>query len=131
MSNAEAIVREFCTIVSKRDVELVRPLLGDDVVYHNVGMEPSNGLADVLANLEGQWAMFDVYEFDVLNLSVSDDVVLTERVDTIGSNGARWPLPVMGTFVVADGKITAWRDYFDSALIGKLMAGEDVSSLVP
>jgi limonene-1,2-epoxide hydrolase len=131
MANAEAIVREFCTVVSKRDVELVRPLFGDGVVYHNVGMEPSAGLADVLANLEGQWAMFDVYEFEIVHLSVSGDTVLTERVDTIGSGGARWPLPVMGAFDVEDGKITAWRDYFDAALIGKLMAGEDVSSLVP
>lgn len=131
MSNAEAIVREFCTVVSKRDVALVRPLFGDGVVYHNVGMVPSAGLADVLANLEGQWAMFDVYEFEILNLSVSGNTVLTERVDTIGSGGARWPLPVMGAFFVDDGKITAWRDYFDSALIGKLMAGEDVADLVP
>jgi limonene-1,2-epoxide hydrolase len=100
-------------------------------VYHNVGMAASTGLADVLANIEGQWAMFDVYEFDILNLSVSGDVVLTERVDTIGGGGARWPLPVMGTFVVTDGKISAWRDYFDSALIGKLMGGEDVTGLVP
>jgi limonene-1,2-epoxide hydrolase len=131
MASPEAVVREFCTVVSKRDIELVRPLLGDAIVYHNVGMEPSRGLVDVLANLEGQWGMFDVYEFRIVNLSVDGDVVLTERVDTIGSGGARWPLPVMGAFVVEDGTIIAWRDYFDSALIGKLMAGEDVGTLVP
>ena len=131
MSSPEAIVREFCTVVSKRDVDLVRPLLGDAVVYHNVGMEPSSGLADVLANLEGQWAMFDHYEFRILNLSVDGTVVLTERVDTIGSGGALWPLPVMGAFEVEGDAIVAWRDYFDAGLIGKLMAGEDVSSLVP
>lgn len=131
MSSPEAIVREFCTVVSKRDVELVRPLLGDAIVYHNVGMEPSKGLADVLANLEGQWAMFDHYEFRIVNLSVDGAVVLTERVDTIGSGGARWPLPVMGAFVVEGDTISAWRDYFDAALIGKLMAGEDVTTLVP
>jgi len=131
MASPEAVVREFCSVVSKRDVELVRPLLGDAIVYHNVGMAPSSGLADVLADLEGQWGMFDHYEFRIVNLAVDGNAVLTERVDTIGSGGALWPLPVMGTFVVEDGKITAWRDYFDSALIGKLMAGEDVGGLAP
>ncbi len=131
MASPEAIVREFCTVVAKRDVELVRPLLGDDVVYHNVGMAPSSGLADVLANLEGQWAMFDHYEFRIVKLAVDGNAVLTERVDTIGSGGALWPLPVMGAFEVEGAKIVAWRDYFDSALIGKLMAGEDVGDLVP
>jgi len=34
-------------------------------------------------------------------------------VDRFEINGKWLELPVMGTFEVADGKITAWRDYFD------------------
>jgi len=40
-------------------------------------------------------------------------------------------LPVMGTFVVENGKIRRWTDYWDSGLMGKMMAGEDTSELVP
>jgi limonene-1,2-epoxide hydrolase len=37
----------------------------------------------------------------------------------------------MGTFVVRVGKITRWTDYWDTALPGRMLAGEDVSALVP
>ncbi len=39
--------------------------------------------------------------------------VLTERVDKFKINDMWIELPVMGTFEVKDGKVTAWRDYFD------------------
>ena len=42
------------------------------------------------------------------------NVVLTERIDSFFFPGNTIALPVMGTFEVNDdGKITAWRDYFD------------------
>ena len=41
------------------------------------------------------------------------DVVLTERVDVFVYPDKTIELPVMGTFEVRDGKIAAWRDYFD------------------
>jgi limonene-1,2-epoxide hydrolase len=37
----------------------------------------------------------------------------------------------MGTFEVEGDAIVQWRDYFDMGLTGKLMAGEDASSLLP
>jgi limonene-1,2-epoxide hydrolase len=37
----------------------------------------------------------------------------------------------MGRFEVDEGRITAWYDYFDTALVGKLFAGESVDDLVP
>src|SRR5262245_46295661 len=58
MRSPEEVVREFCAVVSKRDTELLRPLLADGIVYHNIGMAPTTGVDAVLANLEGQWQMF-------------------------------------------------------------------------
>lgn len=57
--------------------------------------------------------------------------MLTERVDVITANGVTAPVPVMGTFEIRDGRIVAWRDYFDMALVGRLMAGEDSATLLP
>jgi limonene-1,2-epoxide hydrolase len=127
----EEIVREFCASVSKRDEALIRPLLADDVVYHNIGMPPSVGIDATLENLAGQWAMFaTTYEFEVRTAAAAGDVVLTERIDHIGSGDTRFPVPVMGAFEVRDGKIARWRDYFDTGLLGKMMAGDDVSELI-
>ena len=38
---------------------------------------------------------------------------MTERVDHFKLPNKSFALPVMGTFEVSDGKIKAWRDYFD------------------
>jgi len=109
--STEAVVREFCASVSKRDEGLVRPLLADDVVYHNIGMEPSVGIDATVENLAGQWAMFaDTYEFEVRHLAAAGDVVLTERIDHVGSGDSSFPVPVMGVFEVRDGKIARWRE---------------------
>ncbi len=127
----EEVVRQFCAVVSKRDVEVVRPLLAEEVVYHNIGMSPSKGIEDALANLAGQWAMFPAtYEFEIRNIAVNGPIVLTERIDRVGSVDLVAPVPVMGVFEIRNGKITDWRDYFDPTLVAKLMNGEDTSTLI-
>ena len=75
--------------------------------------------------------MFDPISFRIRNLVEDGSTVLTERVDEITANGIMAPVPVMGAFEVTDGRIVQWRDYFDMALVGKLMSGEDVNSLLP
>lgn len=130
---SKEVVQQFCDLAAKRDPDLLRPLLADDVVYQNVGMTPVTGIEDVLANLASQFEMFpDTYEFQTINCVGEGDVVMNERLDKLaGPNGVTVALPVMGTFVVKDGKIARWTDYWDSGLIGKMMAGEDCSPLLP
>ena len=52
-------------------------------------------------------------EFHVINIAADGPVVMTERVDVFRLPGKSFELPVMGAFEVSDGKINAWRDYFD------------------
>lgn len=132
--SAESVVREFCAAVSKRDAELIRPLLDANVVYLNVGVNRSDGIEATLANLSGQWEMFtQTYEFVIVHLAVDGHVVLTERIDKVQPAGGApvAPVPVMGRFEVVDERITRWVDYFDQALVGKLFAGDDVAALTP
>jgi limonene-1,2-epoxide hydrolase len=49
--------------------------------------------------------------------------VLTERVDVFEAPGKRIELPVMGAFEVRDGRIAAWRDYFDLQTLVNRLAG--------
>jgi limonene-1,2-epoxide hydrolase len=42
-----------------------------------------------------------------------EGVVLTERTDRFLIRGKWLELPVMGAFELREGRITAWRDYFD------------------
>jgi limonene-1,2-epoxide hydrolase len=131
--SAKELVQQFCDGMANRDAEALRPFLADDIVYQNAGMPAAEGIEDTLAALTFQFEMFpDSYEYETVNAVSEGDVVMNERLDYIrGPDGNRHGLPVMGTFVVSDGKITRWTDYWDSALIAKMMSGEDYVSLVP
>jgi limonene-1,2-epoxide hydrolase len=132
MGDSAALVREFCELMVKRDAEALRGFFAKDAVYQNTGMPASTGVDAIVENLAGQFAMFpDSYEYKVLNLAAEGDVVLTERLDMIRTPSGVQGVPVMGTFVLRDGKIARWTDYWDTGLPMKMMSGEDVSALVP
>lgn len=124
MGSPETVVREFCELVSAKDLGKLRPLLTEDVVYHNIPMEPSEGIDATLEALSMFFGMFKSMEFRILNLATAGDVVLTERIDVLSTDSANADLSVMGAFEVRDGRISAWRDYFDMAQVGKLLGGE-------
>jgi len=130
MSAAET-VRDFCTAIGRKDLGAVEALMDEQVVYHNVGMEPTVGRDASLAAVKMQFDMFEPISFRIRNLAADGDTVLTERVDEVTANGVTAPVPVMGTFEVRDGRIVRWRDYFDMGLTGRLMAGEDVGASLP
>ncbi len=133
MSTTKEVVQQFCELMVKRDAETLRPLVADDAVYQNTGMEASVGVDAIIANLAAEFGMFpDSYEYRLQHIVAEGDVVMTERLDMIkGPDGTLHGVPVMGTFVVTDGKISRWTDYWDTALPGKMMTGEDCAALVP
>ena len=130
MSTPTQVVQEFCTAFAVKDVATIESLLADDVVYHNVGMEPAKGKEASLAAIKGFLDMSESLVFDIHRIAADGDTVLTERTDTFVMNGLTAPVAVMGTFELRDGKIAAWRDYFDMGLTTKMMSGEDVDAAV-
>jgi limonene-1,2-epoxide hydrolase len=131
MSSPDELVRELCAAINQKDLDAVRSLLAENAVYHNIGMAPAVGLDASLEAVAAQFAMFERIEFRILNLATVVDTVLTERVDIVTANGIDAPIPVMGTFETEGGRITAWRDYFDMGLVGRLLSGESVPDLLP
>jgi limonene-1,2-epoxide hydrolase len=123
MPSAEQVVRDFCTAASQRDPEVLRAFLAEDIVYHNIPMEPAEGIDATMAVLNMFMGICEGLEFEIHHLASDGSTVLTERTDTFTMNGKSAPLPVMGAFHVVDGKITAWRDYFDMAQVTAIFAG--------
>jgi limonene-1,2-epoxide hydrolase len=121
---AERVVRDMCDAFAKHDAEALRPFFTDDVVYHNIPMDPAVGIDATIAFIDGFFAMCDHMVIETVHLAVRDNVVLTERVDTFTVRDTVAPLRLMGTFEVRDGKISAWRDYFDMAQITKMLSGD-------
>jgi limonene-1,2-epoxide hydrolase len=113
-TDATALVTEFCAAFGngKTPAELV-DYFTDDAVYHNIPVDPAVGHDAILALLNMFMAAIDRLEFQVRNIAAVGDTVLTERIDVFHMPNGKIELPVMGTFEVKDGKIVAWRDYFD------------------
>jgi limonene-1,2-epoxide hydrolase len=123
MTTAEALVREFCDAWSKRDADLLTDYFTEDGVYHNMPLPPLHGKAAIREFLVGFLADAETAEFRMINVVASDDVVMTERVDAFTLAGREGAFPVCGVFEVRDGKIAAWRDYFDMAQVTAFLTG--------
>jgi limonene-1,2-epoxide hydrolase len=114
MTDTIDLIQRFCAEWEKgADVDAIVDYFTDDAVYHNMPIDPVVGKEAI----KGVFAMFttDVerIEFRIENIAADGDTVLTERVDLFVRAAGTIELPVMGTFEVRDGKIAAWRDYFD------------------
>jgi limonene-1,2-epoxide hydrolase len=110
----EDVVRQFCSAVARADVHELAAFFTDDAVYHNIPIAPVSGRAAIEATLAQFISPGARVEFELKGLAVRGALVLTERVDRFEMGGKKVELAVMGAFeVTPDGKISAWRDYFD------------------
>ena len=107
------VVQSFCDQWAKGDLDALIEYFTDDAVYHNIPIAPVTGRAAIRDTIAGFTAGVDTVEFRVSHIAATGNVVLTERVDAFITPTVTIELPVMGTFEVVDGKIAAWRDYFD------------------
>jgi limonene-1,2-epoxide hydrolase len=107
------VVRRFCEAWGRKELDEIVAFFSDDAVYHNIPLAPVVGPDQIRATIEGFSGGVDKIEFRVDNIAADGDTVLTERHDIFTFANGEIDLPVMGTFEVRGGKITAWRDYFD------------------
>jgi limonene-1,2-epoxide hydrolase len=120
MSNSEVVVA-FIDAWNHMDWDAVVDALTDDVVYHNIPMEKLEGKAAASAFITGMQP--EAVRWTLISIAENGDKVLTERLDEFDLPGGKHlAVPVMGTFELRDGKIAAWRDYFDLATFTRQMA---------
>jgi limonene-1,2-epoxide hydrolase len=108
----DAMVRELLRAWERRDTEHIVDAFADDGVYHSIPLTPIVGKQAIAGWVEG-FAGKPPGLLEVHRQVASDDVVLNERTDSITLNGQPVTLRIMGVFEIADGRIKAWREYFD------------------
>jgi limonene-1,2-epoxide hydrolase len=107
------VVQRFCAAWSDGDLDALVEYFTDDAVYHNIPVDPVTGRDAIRVMITGFTNGIDKVEFQMRNIAAAGTIVMTERVDVFTRGDHRIELPVMGTFEVVDGRIAAWRDYFD------------------
>jgi limonene-1,2-epoxide hydrolase len=111
--SSEQVVRDFCAAWERRDIDELVGYFTEDGVYHNIPTEPAKGYDAIRAVMQLFVPMAKGIEFTIDHLASDGDIVFTERVDTFVLEKGTISLPVAGVFEIRDGKIAAWRDYFD------------------
>lgn len=106
------LVLSFFDAWNRMAFEDILDHLSNDVLYHNIPLDPLQGADKVRRYLESAWR-FEAVNWEVHHIAATGNTVLTERTDHFVINGSRVSLPLMGTFCVKDNKIAIWRDYFD------------------
>jgi limonene-1,2-epoxide hydrolase len=115
MSDSKQHILDFINAWNRLDYEAIYAAMTDDIVYHNIPMEPCVGIEAVKAFLEESAMGSEEAEWIVHQIVAEKDTVLTERTDKFRINGQWIAIRVMGIFEMRDGKIAKWRDYFDLA----------------
>jgi limonene-1,2-epoxide hydrolase len=103
----------------------------DECVWHNPGFPPSVGPAGAIAGMvEPFRAMLglDTIGVEVTRLECAGGAVWSERIDTLRRADRRdiAIVPVVGVMRLADdGRISHWREYFDTKPLFELMAQQN------
>jgi limonene-1,2-epoxide hydrolase len=122
MSKPEHVVRSMIEACSARDVEGALSFFCPDAIYHNIPIAPVRGLEAIRTVLAEFLTLATDVDWRIhAMLSNADGLVMNERTDCFDLPAGRLELPVMGVFQVRDGKIAAWRDYFDMGPLKKIM----------
>jgi limonene-1,2-epoxide hydrolase len=110
-------VRKICEQWATMSLDEFREVMAEDCDYRNVPIEGDCHIGADAAHaiLSPMGAKWDI-ELRVVNLVGDERVVMTERTEHFARrDGSRetFVLPVMGVFELRDGKVAAWRDYFE------------------
>jgi limonene-1,2-epoxide hydrolase len=121
-SNEEAylgLIRSWEDGGSERVCAKIRELFTDDTVWVQPGLPTATGPDEAIAIVNTWGQAFANYELEVRHVASTDDAVLIERFETFRNpDGSVYlGLPVVGVAEFRDGKITTWREFYDSAAI--------------
>lgn len=109
------LLRRLQRAIDRRDKAAFLDFFAPDVEYHyHVGSRPLKGLDWVDRFITKYWAKHSATNWAIVHWAERDGRLLTEGVEEyVNADGVLVRHPYMGIIEFGpDGKITAWRDYF-------------------
>ena len=108
----DAMIREFLAAWERRDTDFIVDHFTDNGVYHSMPLTPIVG-KDAIREWVSGFVGKPPGRLELRHQIATDRVVMNERTDFITLNGKPVTLPICGVFEIEDGRIKAWREYFD------------------
>jgi limonene-1,2-epoxide hydrolase len=112
MSSIE-LVRRFFEACVRADPDEFAAYFTEDAVWWNAPWQPVKGRQAIRETLYRGAQRMTALPWEVHHIVAEGDVVMTERVDHFLVGETHIHVPCMGILELRDGKIAAWRDYWD------------------
>jgi limonene-1,2-epoxide hydrolase len=110
----ESAVRQFLDAWAGRDLEAILRNFAPNSVYHNVPVAPIRGIDGIRKIFQTFLDLFPDARLEIISLASAPNLVIAERVDHFTlHDGRKIKLPVTGVFVLENGLIQRFSDYFD------------------
>jgi limonene-1,2-epoxide hydrolase len=118
LTNEETIafIRKFIEACVRADPDEFAAFFTEDAVWWNSPWRAIEGRDAIRETLRRGAQQMTALPWEILHIVAEGDVVMTERIDHFQVGGRRVSVPCMGIFELRDGKIAAWRDYWDLRL---------------
>jgi limonene-1,2-epoxide hydrolase len=111
-----AAVRQMIDAWNTRNWEQVYDLFAQDAVLQSMMLEtPTVGREAIKQRIGTLARDISRIELRIRHLGVADGVVFIERVDDFVYRGHHGAVPVVGVVEVEQGRVKAWREYYDRA----------------
>ena len=113
-SDSIALIRRFLVDVCVRaDPEEFASYFTEDAIWWNAPWKPVRGRDAIRETLRRGTESMAALPWEIRHIACDGEVVMVERVDNFLVGGTGVTVPCMGIFELRDGKISAWRDYWD------------------
>jgi limonene-1,2-epoxide hydrolase len=108
-----ALIRRFIEACVRADPDEFASYFTGDAVWWNSPWQPVAGRAAIRETLRRGASRMKALPWEIRHVVADGDIVMTERVDRFQVGDRPVSVPCMGIFELRDGKIAAWRDYWD------------------
>jgi limonene-1,2-epoxide hydrolase len=116
-----ATVRQMIDAWNQRNWQQVFGLFAEDGVLQSMMLPPTVGREAIQQRIGALAKGIDSIELRVQHIGVIDGVVFIERVDDFVYHGKHGAVPVVGVVEVENGRVQAWREYYDRAQLLEAM----------
>jgi limonene-1,2-epoxide hydrolase len=113
----DQLVRDFLILWEQRATDELVAACTEDVVWHHRPLPAAVGRAGIREFAE-RFADVPGGPYEILLQVAGERAVFNERLDRVTVGGKLVELRACGVFEIEEGRIKAWRDYFDTGSVG-------------
>ncbi|SPE32768.1 conserved hypothetical protein [Candidatus Sulfopaludibacter sp. SbA6] len=107
------LIERFLQVCVRAEPEEFASYFTEDAIWWNAPWKPVIGREAIRETLRRGAERMVALPWEIRHIVADGEIVMVERVDYFLVGETRVSVPSMGIFELRDGKIAAWRDYWD------------------